>query len=74
MVGLITNAILDVPLMLLFDKMGMNVSYGAITAALIGYTLSTITSLSILKENTYSDLTKHLKNYLNIFFLGYALS
>ncbi|MDY4997141.1 MAG: polysaccharide biosynthesis protein [Bacilli bacterium] len=71
MVGLITNAILDVPLMLLFDKMGMNVSYGAITAALIGYTLSTITSLSILKrkylfrfDQTFKKLPKYLFSWL----------
>ena len=71
MVGLITNAILDVPLMLLFDKMGMNVSSGAITAALIGYTLSTITSLSILKrkylfrfDQTFKKLPKYLFSWL----------
>lgn len=71
MIGLITNAILDVPLMLLFDKMGMNVSYGAITAALIGYTLSTITSLSILKrkylfrfDQTFKKLPKYLFSWL----------
>ena len=71
MIGLITNAILDVPLMLLFDKMGMNVSYGAITAALIGYTLSIITSLSILKrkylfrfDQTFKKLPKYLFSWL----------
>ena len=71
MVGLITNAILDVPLMLLFDKMGMNVSYGAITAALIGYTLSIVTSLSILKrkylfrfDQTFKKLPKYLFSWL----------
>lgn len=71
MIGLITNAILDVPLMLLFDKIGMNVSYGAITAALIGYTLSTITSLSILKrkylfrfDQTFKKLPKYLFSWL----------
>lgn len=50
LLGLVTNAILDVPLMLLFDKLGMNASYGAITAALIGYTLSILTSLCILNK------------------------
>ena len=46
--GLITNAILDIPLMLLLNKLGFNASYGAIIAALIGYTLSIILSLFIL--------------------------
>ena len=67
MIGLVTNAILDVPLMLFFDQMGMNVSYGAITAALIGYTLSIVTSLGILKkkylfrfDQTFKRLTKYI--------------
>ena len=46
--GLVTNAILDVPLMILFYRMGINVSYGAIAAALIGYTLSISISLIVL--------------------------
>lgn len=67
MIGLVTNAILDVPLMLFFDKIGMNVSYGAITAALIGYTLSIVTSMGILKkkylfrfEQTFKRLPKYI--------------
>ena len=50
LIGLFTNAILDVPLMLLFDKLGMNASYGAITSALIGYSLSILISLYILHK------------------------
>lgn len=50
LIGLVTNAVLDVPLMLLADKLGMNASYGAIAAALIGYSLSIIISLTILKK------------------------
>ena len=49
-IGLLTNAILDIPLMILFHKLGLNVSYGAITAALLGYSLSTIISLYTLKK------------------------
>ena len=48
--GLFTNAILDVPLMLIFNKLGLNVSYGAITAALFGYSLSMIISLYTLRK------------------------
>ncbi len=48
LIGLVTNAILDVPLMILFHQFGFNVSYGAITAALIGYTLSIFSSLIVL--------------------------
>lgn len=67
MIGLVTNAILDVPLMLLFDQMGMNVSYGAITAALIGYTLSIVTSLEILKKKylfRFAQTFKRLPKYI----------
>lgn len=67
LIGLVTNGILDVPLMLLFDKLGMNVSYGAITAALIGYTLSISISLSILKKKynfNFNATIKSLPKYI----------
>ena len=71
LIGLATNAILDIPLMLLFDKLGMNASYGAITAALIGYTLSIITSLRILNKkyqfkftSTVNRLPKYIFSWL----------
>lgn len=65
--GLITNAILDIPLMLLLNKLGFNASYGAIIAALIGYTLSIILSLFILnKKYGFKFLTsiKRLPHYI----------
>lgn len=61
LIGLANNAILDVPLMLLCDKLGMNASYGAITAALIGYSLSIIISLYILNKKYQFKFTKTLK-------------
>lgn len=67
LIGLVTNGILDVPLMLLFNKLGMNVSYGAITAALIGYTLSISISLSILKKKynfNFNTTKKRLPKYI----------
>lgn len=67
MIGLVMNAILDVPLMLFFDKIGMNVSYGAITAALIGYTLSIVTSMGILKKKylfRFDQTFKRLPKYI----------
>lgn len=51
LIGLIINTILDVPMMLLFDKFGMNASYGAITAALLGYSFSIFVSLFNLYKN-----------------------
>ena len=76
MIGLVTNAILDVPLMLFFDKIGMNVSYGAITAALIGYTLSIVTSMGILKKKylfRFDQTFKRLPKYI-ISWGGFILS
>ena len=61
LIGLITNATLDVPLMLLFYKLGANVSYGAITAALIGYSLSITISLIVLYKKYQFRFIKTLK-------------
>lgn len=67
LLGLVTNAILDVPFMLLFNKLGMNASYGAITAALIGYTLSILTSLYTLHKKyrfRFKTTIKRLPQYI----------
>ena len=67
LIGLLTNAILDVPLMLLFNKLGMNVSYGAITAALIGYTLSATISLTVLHKKynfSFNETIKRLPKFI----------
>ena len=67
LIGLITNAILDVPLMILFYNLGANVSYGAIAAALIGYTLSITTSLFVLYKKysfRFNQTIKRLPKYI----------
>ena len=67
LIGLLTNAILDVPLMLLFHHLGANVSYGAITAALMGYTLSIFISLWILHKKydfRFKQTVKRLPKYI----------
>lgn len=48
--GLFINLILDIPLMLLFNKWGLYPYYGAISATLIGYLISLIIPLLILKN------------------------
>ena len=75
LIGLITNACLDVPLMLLFDSLGMDASYGAITAALIGYSLSILISLWILYkkyqfrfQKTLNRLPKYIISW--VVFIG----
>lgn len=48
--GFLTNAILDVPLMYLMKKLGTYAFYGAIIATILGYILSYTISLSSLKK------------------------
>lgn len=70
--GLLTNAILDVPLMLLCDKIGLNVSYGAVFAAIIGYILSITISMSTLRNKYGFDFTstrKRLPKYIASFII-----
>lgn len=48
--GFVTNAILDVPIMLLYSKIGIPPYLGAVTASIIGYLLSIIVALVSLKK------------------------
>lgn len=49
--GFVTNALLDVPIMLLYFHLGIPAYLGAITASIIGYTLSvTIALIALHKE------------------------
>lgn len=57
--GLLINALLDIPLMLLFNKLGIYPYYGAISATLIGYLISIIIPLVYLKRKdnfVYADV------------------
>ncbi len=49
--GLVVNAILDIPLMILCNKIGIYTYYGAIFATLIGSSLSVFISLRALKKS-----------------------
>ena len=48
--GFVSNAILDVPLMILYSKIGIPPFLGAITASIIGYGLSILIALISLKK------------------------
>ena len=50
-VGFATNGLLDVPLMYLFNSLGMEAFYGAITSTIIGYSLSLIIGLVSLHKS-----------------------
>ena len=56
--GLIINACLDIPLMLLFDKLNIYPYYGAISATLIGYLISILIPLISLKKNDNFNYTE----------------
>ena len=69
--GLTVNAILDIPLILLADKIGVNVSYGSIVAAIIGYSVSIFVSIYSLKKeykfnfkNTLGKLPKFIVSWI----------
>ena len=59
--GFITNALLDVPLMLLFSKLGLPVYYGAIVATFIGYSLTIFMVLCTLHQKQGLSYTKTFK-------------
>ena len=66
-IGLLLNTVLDVPLMLLSNKLGYNVSYGAVVAACIGYSVAIIISLVVLHEKynfKFTDTRKKLPSYV----------
>ena len=66
-IGLLINATLDVPLMLLVHKMGYNVSYGAIIAAMLGCGISALVSLIVLNKKyafKFNDTLKKLPRYI----------
>lgn len=74
--GLIINAILDIPLMLLADKWGFQVSDGAIAAAIIGYLTSSIISLLYLNKKygfSFADTRKRLPGFV-ISWLAFELT
>ena len=67
LIGLILNTIFDVPFMLLAHKLGLDVSYGAIVAALLGYSVSMIISLLVLHKKygfNFNDTIKKLPGYI----------
>lgn len=65
--GFLINALLDIPLILFFNKIGIYPFYGAITATIIGYLISYSISLSSLKKELnfkYSLLINTIKKLL----------
>lgn len=67
LLGFLTNALLDLPLMYLFNKIGIYPFYGAITATIIGYIISFIIILVSLKKEmkfNYSNIYSTIKKVI----------
>ena len=67
LLGLLINGILDVPFIIMCDKLGMNASYGAVLADLVGYSASIFIALYILGKKymfNYNDTLKTLPKYI----------
>ena len=56
--GFATNALLDVPIMLLYSKIGIPPYLGAVTASIIGYLLSVVISLIALNKECKLEYKK----------------
>lgn len=59
--GFVTNALLDVPIMILYSKIGIPPFLGAVTASILGYSLSIIIALISLKKDCKLEYSSTLK-------------
>jgi len=65
--GFLTNAILDIPLMIWFHSLKLEAFYGAILATILGYLVSYTIAFSKLKSELgfdYKDIIKNIKKIL----------
>ena len=66
-IGLIFNLIFDIPFILLFNKLGLNPSWGAVVCGCIGYTISILMSVIVLSRKydfKFTDTIKKIPSYL----------
>lgn len=59
--GLISNLVLDIPLMYLFSKLNLPAYYGAITATLLGFLLSNSISIIYLNKELHLNYQETIK-------------
>lgn len=65
--GLLFNACMNIPFMLLFDYVGLPAYYGAITSTIIGYLITITMNLYTLKQDFKVNYRKTMKHF------GYCL-
>lgn len=66
-IGIITNLVLDIPLMYLFKYLNLPTYYGAITATLIGTSISNLISIIYLKKKmqfNYQETIKTIPRFI----------
>ena len=67
--GLLINLALDIPLMFVFNYLGMHAFYGAIVATIIGYSISLIIPIISLKKEFKMNFSNTLKNLPKLFII-----
>ena len=67
LLGYVTNAILDVPLMLLCHALGLEPFIGAVLASILGYSLSAISTLILLNKEHKLKYNETFKLMFKIF-------
>ena len=65
--GLVFNLIFDVPFILLFDKLGLNPSWGAIICGCIGYSASIFMSIFVLAKKYKFNFNETWEKILSYF-------
>lgn len=66
LLGYATNAILDIPLMIFFHSIGLQPFIGAIVASILGYSVSALCTLIILRREHRLKYNETLKMFLKI--------
>lgn len=68
-IGFLTNALLNIPLLHLFNNLGLPAYYGSTTSTILGYTISGLLSFNYIKKKyniSYSDTIIKLVNIVLI--------
>ena len=72
-VGLATNALLNIPLLYLFDSLGLPAYYGSTTSTILGYTLCSIIALIFINRKYHITYGESIKRISNIILVSLAM-
>lgn len=73
-VGFILNALLDIPIMLLFNNIGLPSHLGSIVASVIGYSVSILIGLTSLKVKNNVHYKELFKNIIKMMIPGILMT